>query len=216
MVYCHTLLIGYPVFFFFFIFYVIESPELNREFTKFCSLEFCIENLLFHNRVTQFKKEMEDYEKDNQKQEEKKITTLYDTAFEESDIDIIDDYYRETDDKNNKVDDNQTITEDKHDYIPEIFIQEAIEIYKKFISHDSIFEINIPNSTYQKIKKELDDPQRHIPKTIFDKADTEVLNNLYHDTYQKFLKYQKDMKNFNVLEVYTNNQQQEIDIKEQI
>lgn len=195
--------------------FVIERPELCREFSKFCTLEFCIENLLFHNRVKQFKKEIEDYEKENEKSIKK--MKLLENTFEEGDIDIIDDYYRGTPERNTiKASNSNNHKIEYNEYVPEILYHDVIEIYKKFISHDSIYEVNIPNRIYQDIKNELNNSQRQIKKTIFDRADMEVLNNLYNDTYQKFLKYQKEIKNINVLEVYTDNRRHTLGVGEQI
>lgn len=230
IVYCHTILIGIPAYKMLNVKYmkknlnksldsllfVIERPELCREFSKFCTLEFCIENLLFHNRVKQFKKEIEDYEKENEKSIKK--MKLLENTFEEGDIDIIDDYYRGTPERNTikASNSNNNHKIEYNEYVPEILYHDVIEIYKKFISHDSIYEVNIPNRIYQDIKNELNNSQRQIKKTIFDRADMEVLNNLYNDTYQKFLKYQKEIKNINVLEVYTDNRRHTLGVGEQI
>jgi len=90
-------------------------------------------------------------------------------------------------------------------YIPIIFIPEVKEIYRKFIAHDSIFEINISNSIYQKISNELNHgDEEYILKNVFDEADKEVLNILYTNIYHKFIKTQKNKKLFSDLELMIN------------
>jgi hypothetical protein len=42
--------------------FVLDNPELCNEFSKYCTVELCIENLLFHKRVTKLKEEIAEYE----------------------------------------------------------------------------------------------------------------------------------------------------------
>ncbi|OUM57131.1 hypothetical protein PIROE2DRAFT_65175 [Piromyces sp. E2] len=95
-------------------------------------------------------------------------------------------------------------------YIPIIFIPDVKEIYKKFIARDSIFEINISNSIYQKISNEVKTgDEEYILKNIFDDADKEVLHILYTNIYGKFIKSQKNKKFFDDFELMVNQASEE-------
>jgi len=97
-----------------------------------------------------------------------------------------------------------------NDYIPILFINDVNEIYKKYIAHDSIFEINISNGIYQKISHEINHgDENFILKSIFDDADKEVLNILYTNIYGKFIKTQKNKKLFDDLELMINKSPEE-------
>ncbi|ORX83392.1 hypothetical protein BCR32DRAFT_243454 [Anaeromyces robustus] len=79
-----------------------------------------------------------------------------------------------------------------------------------FIARDSIFEINISNSIYQKITNEINNgDEEFILKEIFDEADNEVLNILYTNIYGKFIKAQKNKKLFDDFELMINKSPEE-------
>lgn len=53
--------------------FVLDNPELCNEFSKYCTVELCIENLLFHKRVSKLKTEMEEYERIKSNKSKKEI-----------------------------------------------------------------------------------------------------------------------------------------------
>jgi len=262
VIYVHVLFIGAPVYRMLNMVYlqenlnksmdslnfVLENPELCNEFSKYCTVELCIENLLFHKRILKLKEEMEEYEniklnkskKDVIEYEREKLfrshkgrgnnhkINIDPSGREEGGLEVIYEYYNDFYNRNerfpysnNKNGSNLNISNSslndideiksyknnvKSNYIPIIFIPEVKEIYKKFIAHNSIFEINISNSIYQKISNELNHgDEEYILKNIFDEADKEVLNILYTNIYHKFIKTQKSKNLFSDLELMINN-----------
>ncbi|KAG4100740.1 hypothetical protein H8356DRAFT_1658530 [Neocallimastix lanati (nom. inval.)] len=232
--------------------FVLDNPELCNEFSKYCSIELCIENLLFHKRVTKLKEEISEYEdiklhkskREVYEYEREKLSKykkyedikLNPIVHEEGGLDIIYEYYNDfynkqdkylngdfsgmnmnmamTLNSNSHLNDFDEITSYRNtvnnDYIPILFINDVNEIYKKYIAHDSIFEINISNGIYQKISHEINHgDENFILKSIFDDADKEVLNILYTNIYGKFIKTQKNKKLFDDLELMINKSPEE-------
>ncbi|ORX80434.1 hypothetical protein BCR32DRAFT_280512 [Anaeromyces robustus] len=229
--------------------FVIDNPELYNEFSKYCTVELCIENLLFHKRITKLKDEIAEYENIKSHKSKREIEDFEkmkiiqakrpgDVKFnpfnnEEGNnggsLDVIYEYYNDYYNKNdryinnnfntlgmtsNNLNDFDEIKSYKNNvnnnYIPIIFINDVKDIYKKFIARDSIFEINISNSIYQKITNEINNgDEEFILKEIFDEADNEVLNILYTNIYGKFIKAQKNKKLFDDFELMINKSPEE-------
>ncbi|ORX58391.1 hypothetical protein BCR36DRAFT_343531 [Piromyces finnis] len=228
--------------------FVLDNPELCSEFSKYCTVELCIENLIFHKKITKLKKEMEEYEQLKLTRSTKEIedfkklklslsrkgsgkdvnVNISPRIHEESGLEVIYEYYNDFYKKSDKFlnDDFNEISQNNYlndideiksyrnninsNYIPLIFIPDVKEIYKKFIAHDSIFEINISNSIYQKISNEVNNgDEEYILKNIFDEADNEVLNILYTNIYGKFIKAQKNKKTFDDFELMINQSSEE-------
>jgi len=227
--------------------FVIDNPELYNEFSKYCMVELCIENLLFHKRITKLKDEIAEYENIKSHKSRRDIenferTKMIQTGrpsdirfnlFEEENnngsLDVIYEYYNDYYDRNERfinhnfntlgmssgyLNDFDEITSYKNNannnYIPIIFINDVKDIYKKFIARDSIFEINISNSIYQKITNEINNgDDEFILKDIFDDADKEVLNILYTNIYGKFIKAQKNKRLFDDFELMINKSSEE-------
>jgi len=224
--------------------FVLDNPELYNEFSKYCAVELCIENLLFHKRVEKLKEDIAEYEniklhkskRDIMDYEREKLSRYKkpeDIKFstfvhEEGGLDVIYEYYNDFYNKQDKylTGDINDLTLDNHlnnfdeiksyknninnNYIPVLFFNDIKDIYKKYIAHDSIFEINISNSIYQKIRNEVKNgDEEFIPKNIFDAADNEVLNMLYTNIYGKFIKAQKNKKLFDDFELMINKSPEE-------
>eukprot|EP00833_Pecoramyces_ruminatium_P011248 jgi/Orpsp1_1/1185280/evm.model.c7180000093061.1 len=224
--------------------FVLDNPELCNEFSKYCTVELCIENLLFHKRITKLKEEIAEYENiklhkskreiaDYEKEKLSKYKKPQDIKLnsfvhEEGGLDVIYEYYNDFYNKQDKylTGDFNDININTHlnnleeiksyknninnNYIPVLFVNDIKEIYKKYIAHDSIFEINISNSIYQKIRNEVNNgDEEFISKDIFDKADDEVLNMLYTNIYGKFIKAQKNKRLFDDFELMINKSPEE-------